>query len=86
MYLLDKLSFAALSDYPNVDMLRVKDLNHFATECVIPRRPKRCLATLPEDKECSNTELKKSSKFVNRKRKIRRQFLKLPALPEYDEC
>lgn len=78
-----KLAFPLLAaDYPDVDMLRCKDWNHFATECVVPRRPKRNLPPLPEDKECSNTELRKCSKTVHRRRKYRR----LPSLPEHDEC
>ncbi|KAF9824883.1 hypothetical protein SFRURICE_015281 [Spodoptera frugiperda] len=85
--MLVKLAFPTLSsEYPDVDMLRCKEVNNFATECILPRRPKRSLAPLPEDKECSNTELKKTCKMVHRRRKHRKQCLKLPALPEYDEC
>lgn len=80
-----KIAFPALG-YPDVDMLRCKELNSFATECVIPRRPKRGLPPLPEDKECSNSELKKCIKVSNRKRKHRGQCLILPSLKESDEC
>ncbi|CAH4001180.1 unnamed protein product [Pieris brassicae] len=51
-------------------------------ECVVPRRPRRCLSPLPEDRECSNSDLRKSS-LVNRRRRQRRR---LPVVPEYDEC
>ncbi|KOB78856.1 Uncharacterized protein OBRU01_01299 [Operophtera brumata] len=82
-----KLAFPSLaSEFLDVDMLRSKEMNHFATECVLPRRPKRSLPPLPEDKECSNTELRKTNVAVPRRRKYRKQCLKLPALPEHDEC
>ncbi|CAG5054062.1 unnamed protein product [Parnassius apollo] len=85
--MLIKLAFPLQhTSYPDVDMLRCKELNNFATECVLPRRLKRSLPPLPEDKECSSMELKKCSKTFQRKRRQRRQCLSLPALPEYDEC
>lgn len=85
--MLVKLAFPSFaSDFPDVDMLRCKEINNFATECVLPRRPKRSLPPLPEDKECSNIELNKTSATVSRRRKCRKQCLKLPALPEHDEC
>ncbi|CAG9782502.1 unnamed protein product [Diatraea saccharalis] len=72
--------------YPDVDMLRCKDLNSYATECVVPRRPNRCLPPLPEDKECSNSELKNCTQMSSRKRNRHRgQCLLLPAVQEYDE-
>lgn len=80
--MLVKLTFPVIP--PDVDMLRCKELNNFATECIVPRRPKRSLPPLPEDKECSNIELKKFTTV--HKRKHRRQCLLLPALPEFDEC
>lgn len=80
--MLIKLTFPVIP--PDVDMLRCKEQNNFATECIVPRRPKRNLPPLPEDKECSNIELKKFT--MVHKRKHRRQCLLLPALPEFDEC
>lgn len=83
--MLVKLAFPSLgSEFPDVDMLRCKEMNNFATECVLPRRPKRTLPPLPEDKECSNKDLNKSNAMP--RRKYRKQCLKLPALPEHDEC
>lgn len=81
--MLVKISFPLQRAFFDVDMLRIKELNNFETECVLPRRLKRNLPPLPEDKECSNMELKKTIKTVHRKRRQRR--LRLPALPEYDE-
>ncbi|CAH2055664.1 unnamed protein product, partial [Iphiclides podalirius] len=69
---------------PDVDMLRCKEHNSFATECVLPRRVKRSLPPLPEDKECSGMELKKGSKAARRRRQ--RRHVRLPVVPEYDEC
>ncbi|CAH2087824.1 unnamed protein product [Euphydryas editha] len=71
-----------LMSYPDVDMLKHKD--NFTMECVLPRRPKQNLPPLPEDREYSNVEYKKS-KLVHRKRRQRRQ-VSLPVLPESDEC
>ncbi|CAG4990400.1 unnamed protein product [Colias eurytheme] len=82
--MLVKFAFPMLPAYHDVDMLRSKEFNSFATECVLPRRPKRNLSPLPEDKECSNTDMRKNSRLVHRRRRQRRQCL--PVLPEYDEC
>lgn len=69
--------------HQDVDMLRCKEFNSF-TECVLPRRAKRSLPPLPEDKECSSMELKKGTKAVRKRRQ--RRSVRLPAVPEYDEC
>ncbi|CAK1542508.1 unnamed protein product [Leptosia nina] len=81
--MLVKFAFPLQTDYPDVDMLRIKESNHFATECVVPRRPKRNLPPLPEDKECSTAELRRSNRLVHKRR---RQRHNLPVVPEYDEC
>lgn len=70
--------------YTDVDMMRYKDYN-YSDETVVPRRPKKNLPPLPEDKECSNSELKKTYVIVIKKRGKRRQ-INLPVLPENDEC
>ncbi|CAH0718975.1 unnamed protein product, partial [Brenthis ino] len=66
--------------YPDVDNLRCKDLT-LTMECIIPRRPKRNLPTLPEDKEYT---IEFKTKLVGKKRRQRRQ-LRLPVLQESDE-
>lgn len=79
------IKFPLQMKYSNVYMLKVKELNSFATECVVPRLPKRRLPPLLEDKECNNTDVKKITRFVNHRRRQRRQW-RLAVVPEYDEC
>lgn len=67
--------------YPDVDNLRSRDLN-FNMDCRIPKRPKRNLPTLPEDKEYNSIDIR--TKVVIKKRRQRRQ-IRLPVLPESDE-
>lgn len=84
--MLVKLAFSVTPmSYPDVDMLRGKDIGNLATEYVHPRRLKRNLPTLPEDNECG-MEVKKFNKQMHKRRRQRRQCLRLPSLPEHDEC
>ena len=68
--------------YPDVDNLRCRDLN-FTMDCIIPKRPKRNLPTLPEDKEYKES-VDIRTKVVIKKRRQRRH-IRLPVLPESDE-
>lgn len=78
-----KLGFSPIELYPDVDMLKRKALMSFAAESIQPRRPRRSLPPLPEEKECTNIDLRRCTKVVQRKRRLKRA--KLPSLPESDE-
>lgn len=75
--------------YPNMDAMRFKEVhqNTFIKifECIQPRRVRHNLPPLPEDKECGNCGFRRSNRVAQRRRRQRRQWHRLPALPEHDE-